>query len=1655
AAVGLTAVSPGGTWSGTGVVGNNFDPAIAGPGDHTIQYDVVNAACSDSDTEVIHVDSEVIATITPIGPFCETEAAVGLTAVSPGGTWSGTGVVGNNFDPGVAGPGDHTIQYDVVNGACSDSDTELIHVDSEVIATITPIGPFCETEAAVGLTAVSPGGTWSGTGVVGNNFDPGITGQGNFTIQYIVANGVCSDTDTEVIIVYSDVDMSILPAGPFCDNTSIVTYLATTPGGVWSGNGIIDSAAGLFSPSTASAGDHIITCTLTNGTCQDVDNITIHVDSSPDATITEIAPICETVGIITLSAITPGGTWLGNGVSGDIFNPVIAGQGDHNITYTVNNGMCTATDNTIIHVDTVPDATITPAGPFCEDYEFAYLQAVSSGGIWSGTGITNSVTGQFSPLFSGPGNHIVSYNVINGTCSDSDEQTIVVDEYLDATITPIGPLCQSGDPITLHAATSGGVWAGQGIIDPINGILDPSLVQHGDNTMVYTVTNGACISTDIHIYQVDEQVDATILSDPGTICIDEPPFVLLCVDPTGTWSGQGISNPTTGAFNPYQAGVGTHEITYSLSLGTCSDSDTIYIIVNPIPDVNILTEGPFCENDDPVTLSAVTDGGIWSGNGVNDNIFNPQIAGPGDHEIIYQLTINGCSASNSKILHVDSVTDATITQIGPFCVNSGPNVLTAATTGGLWSGNGVNNGYFYPENAGFGNHTISYTITNGACSDTDDIIIIVDNYTEVNINAVAALCSNAPPINITASVSGGTWSGTGIINPTTGLFDPAISGPGTFIITYSFTNGTCIINTTTTIIVNPTPIVLISSFPESFCYDDNFVVVVTSPPGGVLSGPGVSMGAFHPQVAGPGIHTIEYSVTNVYGCTDIASANVEIFPGTSINMSIPDDEFCLDDDVVSLTGNPFGGVFGGPGVEGNKFNPGVAGSGVHELFYIYVDDNGCTNTSSVMVEVSTPLDISLTGENLICFGINTGYVNAEVVGGVPTYTYLWDDPANSTTSFVENISSGTYSITVTDNWGCDDTASITITEPTQLTLNISSVTNPDCYGETNGHAFVTASGGTPPYYYLWDDENNTTSALLNNVGEGIYHLTVTDTNGCDGTVLVVISQPEEMIAEIISQTNVGCNGGNNGSATVSATGGTPPYQYIWDNPAHTPLATANHLSAGTYNVTVTDANGCSSTTSVIISESSDLSSEIITTDVICAERLGTAVINISGGHAPYTYHWSSGSTTNSAYNLSYGAHYVTVIDSQNCQYISSVNIGISGSINANIIQDQGVICGGSNDAILHAITTNGISPLDYLWSNGIRTQHNSYIGAGHYEVTIIDDWGCTGSDSHDIVDVPGIIISPSITGAGCFGGETGTITISVSGGTPPYNILWNTNDITETISDLAEGYYQVTVTDANNCVSLGNYYISNPENPLNIDFNVQNIRCPDGNNGAISISATGGTPGYLYTWEYEGNTFSGSSANNLYPGTYNLTVSDSQGCEMDTSIVITEPEAIEYSFVSINPSCIGNSDGYIEIIVIGGNPPYNISWSDQTSPVPYITGLMQGTYMFTIVDDAGCTYNTETIELIDDNVECISIPTAFTPNFDGINDAWIIDNIGLFPWAIIQVYNRWGQLVFEGTGAGEPWDGTWNGKIVPTGSYVYTVDLLNGTKYCGIVTVIQ
>ncbi|MDD4218240.1 MAG: gliding motility-associated C-terminal domain-containing protein, partial [Bacteroidales bacterium] len=1566
----------------------------------------------------------------------------------------GTGVVGNNFDPSIAGAGNHIIQYHITNGACSDSDTETIHVDAEVIATITPVGPFCETDAAVVLNAVSPGGTWSGTGVVGNNFDPNIAGAGDHIIQYDITNGACSDFDTEIIHVDAIVDATITPAGPFCDADAAIILNAVSSGGIWSGTGITDPISGIFSPSIAGVGDFLITYNVTIGACSDSDQTTIHIDAYPDATITPVGPFCENDAIITLNAANPGGIWSGIGVVGNTFNPGITGQGNHIVNYQIVNGACIASEQIIIHVDTIPNVSITPIGPFCEDLDFAYLIATSPSGTWSGTGVTNPATGQFSPLFSGPGDFLISYEIINGMCSDNDSFTIHVDNAIDPTINPIGAICQTAEPITLTAANLGGTWAGQGIIDPINGILDPSMVEHGNNTMTYTIINGTCISTDLHIYQVDAAVDATILSNPGTICIDNPPFVLNSVQSGGIWSGQGVSNPSTGAYSPLSAGDGIHEIVYSLQNGTCTDSDTIYITVDPIPDATIIPVGPFCETDAVISLTANTTGGVWSGTGVVGNTFDPSIAGAGNHVISYFITVGACSNLDTETIHVDQIVDATINPIDPICENSEPITLTVISTGGIWSGTGVSGNQFHPTAVGQGTYNITYNVSNGVCNDTDNINIIVDGYTSVSIDPVESFCENDAPVNLSANIAGGNWSGQGITDLINGTFNPSVAGVGIFNIDYIFNNGACVSNSSMIITVNPNPVAIISNLSSIYCESEQFVTIVTSPPGGTLSGNGISGAIFNPSVAGPGNHIINYDITNVYGCSDNTQTDVIVIESPIVSVSLPDNEYCFDAPTESLSGTPPGGVFSGAGVLNAKFVPTEAGPGTHEITYTYIDENGCTGVATFMVEISEPLHLEMSGQNLICFGENTGQVNVLVSGGVPPYTYLWDDPLNSTTENLDNLSSGNYTVTITDAWGCDEINNINISSPSQLNVFISSSENASCFGDLNASIQAGVSGGTPPYYYIWDDASSSTTSYLHNIGAGDYNVTITDNNGCSGTIGSTISQPDEIIAEITSSTNVTCNGGNDGTATVSVIGGTPPYSYIWNNLSHTPISTAQHLTAGNYSVTITDANACTTSSSVSITEPTEITSSTHTTDVICTLNLGSASITVDGGVTPYSYLWSNGNNTNTSNNLSAGNYTVTVTDNNSCTHSQSVEIGISGSIHANIREVEGILCYNSNDGILQGYSNNGENPLSYFWSNAARTEFNNNLFPGHYELTIIDDWGCTGTNSYDLSNVSQISIIESIVSVGCAGDESGAISVQVSGGTPQYLINWSTGTSGASITGVSPGNYSLTVTDANSCTISETYFVGTA-NPIAINLLAKDISCYGYHDGSISINAMGGTPPFTYKWNFESNNFTGASISNLYPGLYNITISDAQGCKLDTLVELTQPEQIDYTFITINPSCIGNDDGYIEIAVIGGNPPYLFEWGEQTASIEYISGLMQGNYAFTITDNNGCFLETENIKLIDTDVDCLTIPNAFTPNGDGINDTWIIENIEMFPWALIQVFNRWGQLVFEGYGAGKPWNGTWNGKIVPTGSYIYTVDIFNGTKYCGIVTVVQ
>ncbi|HKK69337.1 MAG TPA: C25 family cysteine peptidase [Bacteroidales bacterium] len=800
-AVTLTAATAGGTWSGTGISGDSFDPATAGPGDHTIQYEVTIGTCTDTDTEIIHVDAMPDATIDAVADQCETNSEVTLTAATAGGTWSGTGVTGNTFDPAVAGAGDFTITYEVTNSTCTATDNTNIHVDATPNATIDPVGALCVSDAAVTLTAATSGGTWSGTGVSGNQFDPATAGIGTHTVTYEVSNGACTATDNISIDVTDVADATIDAVADMCETDGSITLTAATAGGTWSGTGIVDATAGTFDPATAGPGDHTITYEIT-GSCGDSDTETIHVDGSVDATITDPGAFCLGDAATTLTAVTSGGTWSGTGMTGSTFDPATAGVGTHTITYSVTNGTCSDTDQIDLYVSSGYDATIDAVSDLCESNGAITLTATDAGGTWSGTGIVDASAGTFDPATAGPGDHTITYE-ITGSCGDIDTEIIHVDADVDATITPVGTLCASDAPVTLTAATSGGTWSGTGVS---GNMFDPAIAGLGTHTITYEVSNGACTATDNVTIDVIDNADATI-DAIADMCESSGSVTLTAATAGGTWSGTGIIDASAGTFDPSTAGPGDHTITYEIT-GSCGDTDTEIVHVDAAVDATINPVGTLCASDAPVTLTAATSGGTWSGTGVSGNMFDPAVSGTGTFTITYEISNGTCFDSDDISITVTDAADATIDPVADLCETSGSVTLTAATSGGTWSGNGVSGNTFNPQAAGPGDHMVTYEIT-GSCGDTDQITIHVDAMPDATITDPGSFCLGDAAVTLNAAETGGTWSGNGVSGSE---FDPNTAGIGNHTISYEIVNGTCAASDDVSIAVGDIPSVDITVY---------------------------------------------------------------------------------------------------------------------------------------------------------------------------------------------------------------------------------------------------------------------------------------------------------------------------------------------------------------------------------------------------------------------------------------------------------------------------------------------------------------------------------------------------------------------------------------------------------------------------------------------------------------------------------------------------------------------------------------------------------------------------------------------------------------------------------------------------------------------------
>ncbi len=395
------------------------------------------------------------------------------------------------------------------------------------------------------------------------------------------------------------------------------------------------------------------------------------------------------------------------------------------------------------------------------------------------------------------------------------------------------------------------------------------------------------------------------------------------------------------------------------------------------------------------------------------------------------------------------------------------------------------------------------------------------------------------------------------------------------------------------------------------------------------------------------------------------------------------------------------------------------------------DANGCTDTASVTITEPTLLVASaVVDDNVSCNGGNDGEATASAAGGTTTYSYSWSNAATSAN--ITGLTAGTYSVTVTDANGCTDSTSVTITEPTLLVAAASVDDNVSCNGGNDGEATASAMGGTTAYTYAWS--NAATTANITGLAAGTYSVTVTDANGCTDSASVTITEPAVLVAATAVDDNVSCNGGNDGEATASATGGTTTYSFAWSSGATS--ATASNLAAGTYTVTVTDANGCTDTETVTITEPTPVvASATVISNVLCnGDTNGVAFAAGSGGTSPYTYTWENNNTNDTASNLFAGTWGVEVMDAMGCIDSAFITITQPDTLIIGLDSITDVSCNGGNDGEATASATGGTTAYTYSWSNAATTATITGLTAGTYSVTVTDANGCTDSTSITITE---------------------------------------------------------------------------------------------------------------------------------------------------------------------------------------------------------------------------------------------------------------------------------------------------------------------------------
>ncbi|HIA06187.1 MAG TPA: PKD domain-containing protein [Flavobacteriales bacterium] len=1242
----------------------------------------------------------------------------------------------------------------------------------------------------------------------------------------------------------------------------------------------------------------------------------------------------------------------------------------YNVTVT-DAGGCSATGSATILAGPPVVAGFSYNGNQClAGNSYCFTNTGTTGAVYAwdfGDGVGTSTAENPCYTYTGSGSFIVTQSVTLGACSDATFTIVVVYDSLAASIVGTDATC-NGD---CDGAANLTVASGQA----------PFSYAWSNGPTTEDVT-GLCAATyDVTVTDANscQAIVSVVISEPTALTATPSGNNILCNgacigDATAT-AGGGTAPYSYNWNDPFLQTTsnatllcaGTYNVTITDANGcTQTTSQTI-----TEPAAMVLTFTPVdatCGSADGSVCVTVTGGSapftyVWDDPSAQTNNCATALFGGG-----YNVTVtdaNSCVITGNTTVNTSASVTASITDSTMVSCNGGADGSATVLAGG------GSTPYTYSwDDLALQTNAIAVGLPAGTWTATvldalGCIATVSVTITEPALLSASILASNDPNCNsgcdgdATVTVSGGSGAYTYVWSPTGGSAATGTALCANIIYTVTVTDSLSCSAADNITLSEPT--VLTSSIigTNVSCAGGSDGGADLTPGGGTSPYNFLwTTGPTSEDLTNITAGTYCVTVTDNQGCTDTSC--VTITEATAITVSttvvdaycgLPNGSACP---AISGGTPPYTYLWDDPLAQTDSCAINLLGGITYNV--VITDGNSCTGTAPAVVNDLPPAVAVATVDNnasgfLICDGQATG----AMTGGIPPYTYLWDDPLAQTTATATGLCAGTHCVTITDSAGCSASDCITITEPSAIVLVLTG-TNLTCNLSCDGTADVAVVGGIPPYTYSWSPGGMTTPLIIG-LCANTYVVTVTDNNLVVTVDSIVITEPTA-IAIAMNGNDANCNGVCDGDASGALSGGTPPYTYLWDDPSAQTTATAVGLCAATYTLTVTDTNGCIASNSITVSEPVAMILSTTTTAATCGQSDGSATVTVANGVPTFTYSWVDGQTSSTATNLSAGAWQVVVTDADGC--IDSVIASVSNTSGPVVVVSDStdVTCFGACDGDATASASGGTAPYTYAWSpSGQTTITAALLCAGTHIVQVTDATGCTSSASL-VIDEPANLVANGtvLSDPNCNGSCDGVATVAVTGGTAPYNYQWDDPLLQTGINatGLCAGSFSVVVTDANGCGAIGTVTLVEPL-ALSLSISTVDPGCNGGCNGTSLVIASGGVTPYSYTWSNGDNT---AQADSLCANTYVITVTDANGCAAIATATIGNPPVLAASILTTQDvACNGGCDGFATVTQSGGTPPYSYSWSDGQLTAT-ATFLCLGTYGVTITDANGCTDTT-------------------------------------------------------------------------------------------------